>query len=387
MASKRKLSPPENRYVGVIVPTGFQDIVEGVARFAFPAHPWRVKWFSGWGGTDIPRDVNADHFDGLIVLEDRPGLLKALARPGRPLVVVTSENPEPSLPRVTFNHHAIGRMAAEELLNRGFSNFAYCCKNVGEASQQRGQAFADRLTAAGHTCVRWDGFGQDEATIVDSLGNWLSQLPRPLAVFCECDWHAKITCDVCHIKGLRVPEDIAILGAGNDELLCALTYPPISAVNVPAGDLGYRAAEMLNCLMNRQSPPEKVVRLEPTGIVTRASTEVLAINDPEVAAALHFMRENVHKGIGVADVIRHLPLARRTLEKKFHQLLQRSPLEEIRRLRIEQAKSCLARSDLRIPEIALSCGFADARRFATVFRQQVGCPPTQYRRKYRGQSV
>lgn len=379
-----RASPPENRYVGVIVPTGFHEVVEGVARFAFPAHPWRVKWFSGWGGTDIPSDVNSDHFDGLIVLEDRPGMLAALDRPGRSVVVVTSENPPAKFPRVIFDHQAIGRMAAEELLNRGFTNFAYCSKIAGDAAMERGRYFAEHLAAAGQTCSFWQNFGQDEAAIVDSLGAWLKALPRPLAVFCECDWHAKITCDVCHIIGLRVPEDVAILGAGNDELLCQLTYPPISAVEVPAQELGYKAAEMLNLLMKGETLPSQVVRLQPLGVVTRASTDTLAIKDPEVASALRFMRENIHKGISVEDVIRHLPVARRTLEKKFRQLLQRSPLEEIRRLRMERAKSCLARSDLRIPEVARSCGFEDPRRFSTVFHEQVGCSPVAFRRQCRG---
>lgn len=375
--------PEQIRYVGVIVPTGARGLVEGVAQFAYPSRPWRVKWFSGWGGTNLVEDVFSAKFDGIIVCEDRRGLAAAVAKGPWPVVLATDAFDNASLPRADTDDDAVARLAADYLLDRGFEHLLVCgTKDIASYATRCG-VFRDRVTAAGKTCVWWQRSEYESDRAQELATRVLRAQPKPLGVFCESSWVAKQIADVCHRCGLRVPEDVAILGVGNDELICKLTYPPLSSVVTPDEEIGYRAAELLDALMNKRPVKQRRLALGPLGIMSRASTDVLAIADAELADALRFIRENAHKPIDVTSILSAVPIGRRTLEKKFRTLLKRSPLDEIRRIRLENAKLHLATSDLPIAEIAKRCGLPDARRFATVFKQHYHCTPKHFREQAR----
>lgn len=357
-----------------------KELVTGVARFVYPAYRWRVKWFSGWGGTDVIQEVLDGGFDGILVLEDRPGMASALATCGAPVVVVLPAYAHAGLPSAGVDERMVAEMAADYLMNRGFENLAVVSQAATLFAAQRSEAFVERVHAHGRNCSAWQHPFQSEAQFIDRLGQWLEGLPKPVAVFCISDWTAKLACDSCHLRSLRVPEDVAILGVDNDEVICQLAYPPLSSVIVPTENIGYEAAKLLEELMWGGTAPTQQVMLAPLGVATRASTDILATADPEVAAVLRFMRDNFHRPITITDILRHVPVARRTLEKKFRTVLKRSPLEELRRLRLEHAKFYLARGEMRMPEVARSCGFVDPQHFATVFHREVGCTPRAYRR-------
>jgi len=371
------------QYVGVIVPSGWREMVEGVVRFAHPNHQWRVKWFSGWGGSNLLTDVFAEQFDGIIVSEDRPGLAASIAAGPWPTVLASDGYGNPTLPCVDVDNVAVGQLAADYLMSRGFENLVVCGTPHLMFSRVRCKAFVDAVTKAGHTCRPCYAAEFESQVAQKVLGDFLIQQPKPLAVFCENDWCAKHVADVCHSRSLRVPEDVAILGVDNDELLCQLTYPPLSSVVYPIREIGYNAARLLDELMNHHPAPSGPLLIAPHGITTRASTDILAMKDADVAEALRFIRENAHLPITVSSILTKVPIGRRTLEKKFRHLLNRSPLDEIKRIRLDAAKLHLSNSELRIPEIAHKCGFPDARRFATVFKQTFGCVPTEYRLRSR----
>lgn len=370
-------------YVGVIAPSGRQDVVEGVVRYAYPTHRWRVRWLSGWGGSNIVADVFSQDFDGIIVSEDRRGLAKAIAAGPWPTVLATDIYGNPKLPRVLFHNVRVGEIAAEYLLNRGFENFAVFGNPDTYFSDQRADSFIKSLAAAGKKCVSLmlEDFESDSAQ--KQTGQFIKSLQNPVAIFCVNDWTAKLVADTCHLNGLHVPEEVAILGVDNDRLICRLTYPPLSSVINPLRDMGFYAAQLLHQLMNNQPPAETTILLPPQGIVTRASTDVMAFSDKDITDALSFIRQNAREPITVNSILEHIPIGRRTLEKKFKSLLKRSPLDEIKRVRLTMAKLQLAHSQMNVPAIATHCGFSDARRFATVFKQEFGCSPTEYRTQCR----
>lgn len=371
--------PGRMRYVGLIVPTGWRQMIEGVVRYAYPQHEWRMKWFSGWGGTDLVADAFREKFDGIIVTEDRRGLADAVASGPWPTVLASNMHGNQRLPSVDVDNVAVGELAARYLLDRGFERFVICGDPLMHFARERCSAFARAIHAAGKTTIPFEQTLMESVPAQAALGQLLTDLPKPLAAFCESDWVAKHVADVCHMRQLRVPEDVAILGVGNDDLICQLTFPPLSSVIHPVQQIGYQAARLLDALMDGQPLPPGPLRLPPLGITTRASTDILAIDDADLTDALRFIREHAAQPITIRDILDRVPIGRRTLEKKFRRLLGRSPLEEIQRIRMDKAKLYLANTDMLIPEIARQCGYTDARRFATVFRQRFNVTPTAYR--------
>jgi LacI family transcriptional regulator len=367
------------RYVGLVVPSGWRQMIEGVVRYAYPQHQWRVKWFSGWGGTDLVADAFREKFDGMIVTEDRPGLADAVAAGPWPTVLASDSFGNAAIPAVDVDNDAVGQLAAQYLLNRGFERFVVCGDPSMYFSRLRCRSLVRAITDAGKTAVPFEQKLMESDIAQAALGNLLVGLAKPLAVFCESDWVAKHVADVCHMRSLRVPEDVAILGVGNDELICQLTFPPLSSVMYPVELIGHEAARLLDTLMAGGRRPAAPLLLPPLGITTRASTDILAIDDADLADALQFIREHAAEPISIRSILERVPIGRRTLEKKFRRLLGRSPLEEIQRIRLEKAKLYLAGTEMLIPDVAKQCGFADARRFATVFRQTFHSTPTAYR--------
>jgi LacI family transcriptional regulator len=189
--------------------------------------------------------------------------------------------------------------------------------------------------------------------------------------------------EVCRDVGLRVPADVAIVGIGNDDLLCEMSRPSLSSVAVPAEQIGHEAAALLERLMAGSAPPERPIMLPPLGVVTRQSSDILAIGDPDVAAAVRFIRQRGHLPTRVGDVLREVPVSRRSLERKFRQILNRGVSEEIRRVHVDRARALLSGTDLPMSALADHAGFSNATHLSVVFRQETGMTPTSYRRQFR----
>ena len=190
--------------------------------------------------------------------------------------------------------------------------------------------------------------------------------------------------EACREAGLRIPEDVAIVGMGNDDLLCDFARPSLSSVAVASEQIGHEAAALLDRLMNGHSPPPQPILVPPPGVVARQSSDVLAIDDHDVATALRFIRDASHKPIRVDDLLNAIPVSRRMLERKFRKVLRRGISEEIRRVHIERARRLLAGTDLAISAIAFNSGFSNASHLSIVFRQETGLTPTAFRSQFRG---
>lgn len=253
--------------------------------------------------------------------------------------------------------------------------------------EERGQGFVQALKQAGHTCdwLRWH---QSPAYRTDreqwrQKRNWLAsrmkQAPKPLAVFAANDEQALDVLESCESAGIPVPEQVAIVGAENYLLAPDAMHTPISSVDTNLETLGYRGAELLEELMNGKSPPRHPIRVPATSVVTRQSSDLLAVNHKGVANSLRFIWEHSHEPISVKDLVGVAAMSRRGLHKAFLENLGRTPGQELQRVRIERAKRLLAESGHKLEVLASMSGYQSANSFCVAFKQATGMSPKQYR--------
>jgi LacI family transcriptional regulator len=368
---------------------------------AFPLRlgPWPeivrgVYRYVGSGGTPWIVSLHTEEDVG-VALTGKPDGVIAMIRStltaaklrawGGPVVDTAYDLEDGPFARVGFDSRLIGCVAAEHLLPLKRRAYAY----VGDASPagrcvQRG--FVARLREAGLGVVLAPaGFNRPDVEEPDgaaAAAEWLGSLPKPAAVFAFHDALAHRLAGACRAAGLRVPEDVALLGCLNDEFLCTAAHPPLSSVSVPLPALGVEAARTLDALMSGAAVPGRV-ELPPLGVVTRQSTDAVAVADAELACALRFIRDHFAERFGVDDVVAASGLSRSSLERRFRAALGRGPLAELLRVRVDRAKHLLAETDLSVKEVARTAGFHDTRHLCVTFRQKVGTSPVRFRARFR----
>jgi LacI family transcriptional regulator len=254
------------------------------------------------------------------------------------------------------------------------------------ATQQK--AFRRAVQAAGHECSVYSvkpncGAEPDWNLNLAELGDWLKQLPKPLAVLA---WNASSSREIiyaCQIAGLLVPEEVAVLSGSDDDVLCEYIHPSISGIMVAAEQCGYHAAQLLDRLLHRKRLAAESILVPPLGIITRQSTDTLAIPDDAMVKALNFIRTSAGQKINVRDVAHQAGVCRRVLEYRFQQTLGRSPANEIRRVHVERAKQLLVDTDLPIPDVADAAGFGSPEYMAYALKKELGKTPLFYRKSIR----
>jgi len=291
-------------------------------------------------------------------------------------------------PRVSTDLNASAKLAAEYFLERGFRNFAYFGLIGLDYVKRHREVFAETVKQHGGSFT-WlavkpmAGAEPDWRLDLASLGEWINFQPKPLAVLC---WNASSAREVvfaCHEAGLLVPEEVAVLSQANDEALCETSLVPISGVAVSGEGIGQRAAELLDRLMCGKPAPKKPTLIAPLGVVTRQSTDTLAIGDAAVVKALSFLRQHPAQALRVEDLSRQSGVSRRVLERRFMDLLHRTPADEIRRVHLDLARRLLLETDQSIAQIAESSGFGSQAYFADAFRRHFQATPFQYRKANR----
>jgi len=320
---------------------------------------------------------------------DRPFAERLLGL-GLPIVDVSGLSGHPDIPSVLCDSRASGVIAAEYFIARGFTNFAYVSTSDRRFESERLAGFQQALAEAGFGC--WWLCGQ-RGFVIDADGNdalpstikrsaWLAYAPKPLAVFAPTDGLAVNICDDAHARGIPVPEQVAVLGVDNDETVCESCHPPLSSIQMPGEKAGYDAAKLLDALM-RGEKPKPAPPAPPIGVFTRQSTDVLAMPDPMVAAAVAYLRDHCREQLAIDEVAAHCRVNRRTLEKHFRKALTRSPLNELFRIRVDLAKRRLIETDASVYVTAVESGFRDAESMATHFKRWVGQTPSQFRKQNR----
>jgi len=383
--------------VAVIV-SSYKDahrkIAAGVGQYSQQVGNWSV-YVEAEPAARIP-DLRQWRSDGIIAdLGDRE-IARAVLNSGIPVVGIGGfASPEllertlgKQVPYVATDNIAIGRMGADHLLECGFEHLAYCgipwvATNSWVEWRRRG--FVARLAEAGlrshsflgrhRTAKRWPQLQAE-------LKLWLSTLPRPVGIMACNDARAHHVLEACREAGLRVPEDVAVLGVDNDLMMCEMSIPSLSSIEQDVLGIGYRAGAALDRLMHGKRVPPWT-RVDPKIIVTRQSTTIVAVKDPLVATALRFIHSHTGDLIQVEQVTGALGVSRTTLDSRFRQILGRTTHDEIERTRLRMAKTLLATTDLPLRIIATRSGFRNDNYMGYVFRRALGVSPGVYRKQLR----
>lgn len=361
-----------------------RELLGGVRRYIAEHGPWSTfielraldssppPWLKHWDG------------DGIISRTFTQETADIIAASGVPAVEIRSSKLCQNLPFVGMDNRLIGRTVAEHFFNRGYRNFAAYSLETETFFEQRVQNFVSTVKAEGCSCTvlpetepesvaDWE---QAQAKLID----WLSHLPKPVGIFAANDALGVRLLDACQRAGIAVPEEVAVVGAENEEMLCEFATPPLSSLRYDGLTVGYLAAQVLDRLMTGKKPKQRETLVPPRGILVRASSDDLVIIDQLVARAARMMREGAATGITVDEVCRKLNASRSTLERRMQAALKRSPKEEIQRLRFRQVERLLEDTNLTIDTIAQQTGFTHSHYLQAAFKQRHGVTPGEFRR-------
>lgn len=363
-----------------------RGVLRGVQAFAAGGEAWVFR--DAAPSVSVVAAVREWQPAGVIAHLFDPQVADAVKQLRVPVVNTTSTLPL-DLPLVEIDHAAVGRIAADHFIHSGFRNFGYFGSKSAGFSVQREAGFREQLAKSGFTCSAHHAeylprpSPSDSWTEVDAgVRRWLLELPKPVAIFASNDVPARELAEICRVLELHVPEDVALIGVDDDELECNLSFPPLSSIALPAERVGFEAAKLLRQLMGGKTLSNKRIVLPPKGLVVRQSSDIVAVQDPDVGKALRYIRQHATQLIGVEDVLREVAVSRRKLERDFQRIIHRTIFAEIRRIRIERAQRLLSSTQLPMPAIASQSGFDGARRMAVVFNQVTGMTPSEYRARY-----
>lgn len=286
---------------------------------------------------------------------------------------------------VSMNDHSVGVLAAEHLLECRLDCFAFYQRAETALVDRRFAGFSATLEAKAKTCAKcpvpWHP-EQVNREYSAKVIQWLVGLPKPAGIMAVDDSAAHNLAGYCLQAGIAVPEQIAIVGVNNDELLCQTAWPPLSSVDCDFERVGYLAAQLLDRLLRGEklTGTDRVIQVPPLGIARRQSSDMLAIDDPNLADALRFIREHACDPCSVQDVLREVPVARRWLERQFLGRLGRTPHDEITKVQMEEARRLLVQPGVTIADVASRCGFSSLASFGRAFLRSQEMSPAAYRK-------
>jgi LacI family transcriptional regulator len=360
----------------------------GVAKCAHHYGPWAVYWEPGGLEKGWPR-LKALDVDGVILRDvDK---LEEVAALGIPAVVIGHSKTEiPNMVNVVTDSEAVGRIGADHLLKCGFKHFAFCGYGSAESfswSASRQESFSKHIAEAGFNVHGYTTLSPMVYTWRKEhqrMAAWLRSLPKPVGVMACNDDCGRHVIEACKLANLAVPDDVGVLGADNDDVVCGLTDPPMSSVAIHFERAGYEAAlELFRQLRGRRRVPNKIM-VHASHVIARRSTDITAGSNPHVTKALQFIRDHARENVMVAEVSRAAGLSRRALEIRFRQEIGCSIRQHIRRIRTDQIVRLLVETDLPIGQIAETLGFADIQHFARYFRAGKQTSPLAFRRMHAG---
>jgi len=371
-----------------------REKLDGIFKYVRFYGPWHLHIIQNRVGEQRLAHFETWQADGVIVGQSLLDMEDTLARTKLPLVLIDPLQRH-LLPGSPFSRRSyvqndsvsVGTAAADYFMGQGFTRFAY----VGEVldrlwSQGRGQGFADRLRKAGFDCHTYVPPSDDEirdwAIEQTRLARWLSALPKPVALFAAMDIRARQVLDTCLVSGIKVPEDVAILGVDNDEQLCLGSFPTLSSIGCDMTLCGFMAAQLLDEQMRGKRKRRTVLTYGVRRIAERQSTHAVPlVQDRLVVRALEFIRLNACEGIGVGDVVAYLKVSRRLAELRFRKVCGRSILDEIQTVRLERVQRLVSETDFSIREITDRSGYQTEDHLRRIFKRHFGTTMRAYRHR------
>ncbi len=375
------------QHVALLVETSnsyARGVLEGVIGYVREHESWSIYLPEQSRGDSPPDWIKRWQGDGIIARIENAEIAAAVERTGLPVVDVSAARTLPTIPWVETDDAAFARAAFEHLVERGFRRLAFCGEPRFNWSNWRAESFERMAQQTG--CEVWvypsrvrSGRSASWNREHTELSAWVRSLPRPIGIMACYDIKGQQLLDVCRDLDIAVPEEVAVIGVDNDHLICDLCMPPLSSVIPNTHRTGYLAAQLLDQLMSGEEVAQSTHLVPPLGILTRRSTDTLAIEDRDVATALRFIREYACDGIQVGEVLRAVPLSRRVLESRFVKLLGRTPHEEITRVKIDRVKQLLMETDLPLKAIAQRTGFSSEDYMSVAFKRLEGRAPSTFR--------
>lgn len=373
-----------------------RGLLTGIVRYVRENGPWSISYQECRLGEFSPAWLRHWSGDGIIARVADARMAAAVVQTKRPVVDVFGQVAHTGLTTVCPDDQQVARLAAEHFLERDFQYLAYCGYSGIPYSENRCAAFARLASDAGRQCevystvtprihrirptvspaFSWEQSGQSDER---ALRRWLQSLPKPVAIMACNSIRGQQVLSACRQLEIPVPEKVAVIGVDTDEIICELSDPPLSSVILNAARAGYEAAAQLARMMSGERARQQTILVDPIGVACRRSTEVVAVDDPHVAAALRHIRDHACENLTIADLLKVVHLSRAALHRRFRAALGRSPKAEILRIRLERACRLLAETDLPLAEVALRVGFSSPEHFSYLFKAKLGQTPGQCR--------
>lgn len=363
----------------------FRDALLGVRQYGFSSGRlgFADRWLDYELRGDLAQLVRRDQIDGIVAALHSTRAERRYADLSIPVVNISNTAPEPRVSRVTQDDETVGRLAAEHLLACGCRAFGFWGQTGGSYSAQRLAGFRAGLAAADHDLPLSVTVTHETKWSYPRMRAWLAALPRPAGVFAVLDPMAEALIRAARELGWRVPEDVAVLGAGDDAFWVEFESVPLSSVRLPARKIGYEAAALLDSLIKRRTRAPEVVRLPVHEIAVRRSTDILHVEDMAVAKAVRYIREHATENPYVTEIARAAGVSLSSLQTRFQKSIGRSLIAEVRRVRLARAQELLADTDLPMSAIAERCGFPNSQQFSVLFHEGCGATPRDYRKRFR----
>jgi len=366
-----------------------RDLLRGVNRWMQEHGPWSV--FLELRGLDAspPRWLRNWQGDGILCRTGSATLDRAVVATGLPAVELRASKLPQRRPFVGIDNNELGQLVAGHLADNGFTNFAVFDLDTETYFEERRDGFRRDVERRGRTCHAYHaGRGGEHPTDWEqhqaAVADWVQSLPKPVGILACTDQLGFWLLDACRRAGIAVPEEVAVVGVENDETLCQMATPRLSSVAFDGDRVGYEAAALLDRLMRGEPPPEQPRVIPPRGVITRQSSDIVAIADTEVAAALRIIREHACHGLTVGELVNQIDLSRTALERRMREAIGRTPGEEIGRVRFARVKALLQETDLPLNAIATRCGMEHPQYMAEAFKKRFGLTPGAYRTQRRG---
>jgi len=380
----------------LIFRTRFEECIamlKGIAHFERTNNLWTTYHDDQAVAESDPKWLHNRSWQGVISRHTTSELASTCLKLKIPLVDLNDTDLFPGVPKIRPNNIQIGRLGAEHFLERGYQNFGFAgFSNLGWSGERR-DGYIEALRRAGHNCRVFDVIFPGSTTPfwddkqIEKLAAWLKELPRPIGVMACIDLRSQQLINAAHKTKILVPEEMAVLGTNNDTFRCEMTIPALSSVAPNAFQSGFRAASLLNDLLAGRKIDSFDQRIDPLGVVARHSTDILAIDDEKIAAAINFIRQNACQGVTVDQVAEHTHISRSLMETKFRKYISRSPQAEIRRVQVGKISQLLVDTELPLKRIAELTGFEYTEYMCVLFKRLIGCPPGEYRTKMQDKAV
>jgi LacI family transcriptional regulator len=368
-----------------------RQVIRGIARYVQSHTRWQI--YVEEDPADKLPILSTWQGDGVIVDLDDTRLFQAIKKIKVPIVGIGRVGAPHRLPRevvtVRSDDQLIGQWAADHLMELGLKNYAYCGlprRGPDPWVQARYEAFRSRLNELGFDCLNYGGrhfAARNWSNMLTALSQWLGNLPKPIGIMACNDSRARHVLTACLVNGWRVPDDVAVIGVDNDEMMCDLAIPSLSSIAQGTEQIGYTAAELLEQRLEKGEVAEREVVVPPIELIPRRSTETFGIADPIIARAAKYIREHASESVGVDEIARHVRVSRSTLDARFKKAFNRSVHDELMRMRLQIARRLLLTTKLSIAEVAERSGFSSDAYMNHVFRRELGDTPGVFRQRSR----